>query len=346
MNKKREYGIDIMRAFAMFLVIMGHVVGNGGILGTADTGSAEHYAALFFCVFSVCSINIFGLISGYVGYGRKFKPVSLLNLWLRIVFWTVIISSIFVLTGKKSIDFEIIKITLLPIISKSYWYMTGYFVVAILSPLINILIDKVDARLIWAVVIIVTIGLTVVINTSGNNAVWLLILYIYGALIKKGELLKEKPVWFGITGYALCIIITFIAAAFHMDGGLSLNRYLWGFFCGKAYGLWPASVTMLIAAISILLIGINIKTNQKDDKYIGFVTPLILSVYLIHVHPLLYKEMGDFMVWIIKYGWGVEIAGILLVTVSIYIICLFLDYWREKLFEAVMRNGISQKKRK
>ena len=280
----------------------------------------------------MCSINIFGLISGYVGYGRKLKPLSLLKLWLRIVFWTTVISLFLVLAGMESVNVSLIKLTLLPIISKSYWYMTGYFVVAILSPVLNIIIDKFDQRVICILLLVMTIGLTVVVNSSGNNAIWLLLLYVYGALIKKAGLLRDKSIVIGIVGYVLCILITFIAAGFHYSGLVTLNRYIWGFIGGKDYGLWPASITMIAASIFVLLVGINIRTSQRVNKAIGFITPLVLSVYLIHVHPIVFQRMGDSMVWIIKYGWELLVLGVLFITIAIYMVCLFLDFWREKLF--------------
>ena len=32
MKKERKYGIDVIRIYAMFLVIMGHIIGHGGYL--------------------------------------------------------------------------------------------------------------------------------------------------------------------------------------------------------------------------------------------------------------------------------------------------------------------------
>ena len=335
-ERARRYGIDVMRAFAMFLVIMGHVVGRGGLVD-ATSGKAEHYIALFTFVFSLCSINIFGLISGYVGYGRKLRLLSLLKLWLRIIFWTIIISAIFVLTNHATMDLSLIKMTLLPIISQTYWYMTGYFVVAILSPILNIIVEKMDIRLLMLLTIISTVGLTLIITTSGNNPIWLLLLYVYGAIIKKGMYFENKPVRIGVIGYSLSVLMTFIASILYFDGTVRFNKHIWGVFGGRENGLWPASLTMLIAAMFILLIGINLKINDKAKGKIRIITPLILSVYLIHVHPLIFERISDSMIWLAHYAWWIELPVILIVTIIIYGICLFLDFWREKLFGMIFK---------
>ncbi len=76
---KREYGIDLMRVFGMILVIIGHIVGAGGVVEVSEIGTSQHYTAVFLQAFSMCSINIFGLISGYVSYGKKLRIRSLIN---------------------------------------------------------------------------------------------------------------------------------------------------------------------------------------------------------------------------------------------------------------------------
>ena len=234
----REYGIDIIRFFAMFLVIIGHIVGIGGIVKAALVGSPQYYTALFLQVFSLCSINIFGIISGYVGYGKKIKPVVLIRTWLRVLFWSCTITFLFFVAGFH-INQVILRKSFLPIISQTYWYITAYFVTSIVSPIINCFIEKTNSIYALIILLLGTLALSTVLTTSGNNPVWLILLYGYGALFKKTGVLKKIKCLYGIIGFLLCVICTWGATCLKDNGIVTWNRYMWSIWGAErmVYGL-------------------------------------------------------------------------------------------------------------
>ncbi len=339
--REREYGVDLLRFFAMFLVIAGHLVRVGGIQATAKLGTIEYYIALFLETATICSINIFGLISGYVGYGRTYSLYrhikSLLVLWFHIVFWTFIISVIFVVFFGEQVNIDLLRITFLPITSKTYWYMTSYFIVSIFSPLLNLVVEKVDYRLAYTALFLLTVTLSVIITNSGNNAIWLILLYIYGAEIKKNNLIKISKN-LSVIIFIICIIITFIFAALQNNGTIHLNKRLWGIIGGRTPGLWPSSITNLFAALCILEFGIKLRMGKRIQFYLRKLTPLVLSVYLIHVHPLVFNKLTGAFSGIVEYGSMAITVFTLVTSACIFSFCLFLDYWREILFRKLSKQ--------
>lgn len=329
---KREYGIDAIRIFAMMLVIVGHIIGVGGVLKASVVGSSQYYAALFLQVGTMCSIDIFGLISGYVGYGRKLKPANIVKLWLRVVFWTILILFGFVLFTGTAITKEILKHTFLPVISQTYWYITAYFIVWIFSPFLNIIVEKVRNMILTAGAVLTVIGLTTVISTSGNNAAWLLLLYTIGAIIRKSGIGRKFNIKQGIIGFVMCIMLTYGAVILQELGVVGWNRYLWSLWGGRRDGLWPSSITMLMAAMFILFIGINMKTKERINEKLKKITHLILSVYLIHAHPLVFTLIKDAFSGLAKINWIAEIFGVIGISIIIFTVCIFLDFWRNRLF--------------
>ena len=71
-NDGRNYGIDALRLFSMFLIVIMHVLGQGGILNRA-TGHVYRVGWLFES-FAYCAVNCFAIISGYVSYSEEEKP--------------------------------------------------------------------------------------------------------------------------------------------------------------------------------------------------------------------------------------------------------------------------------
>ena len=92
---ERNYGIDLLRILAMFMIVMLHVLGRGGILENATIFSAHYKIAWLLEVICYGAVNIYALISGYVGFRAKHKYVNIIMLWLQVIFYTVSITILF-----------------------------------------------------------------------------------------------------------------------------------------------------------------------------------------------------------------------------------------------------------
>ena len=59
---KREYGVDFLKAFAMFMVVCLHIMGRGGVLETVlELGAftVEYGIVRLFHTFCLCAVNCF-----------------------------------------------------------------------------------------------------------------------------------------------------------------------------------------------------------------------------------------------------------------------------------------------
>ncbi len=60
---KREYGIDILKAAAMSMVVCFHIMGRGGVLEAtveqAGTRTVEYGVVRLFHTFCLCAVNCF-----------------------------------------------------------------------------------------------------------------------------------------------------------------------------------------------------------------------------------------------------------------------------------------------
>ena len=89
---KRNYGIDLLRLVLMYMVVLVHILGTGGVVWTAPPFSGQYWAAWSLDALCYCSVNSFALITGYVHYGTKYKVSSILSLTAQAFFYSASIT--------------------------------------------------------------------------------------------------------------------------------------------------------------------------------------------------------------------------------------------------------------
>ena len=96
LQREKNYGIELLRILAAVFVLMLHILGVGGVY--AYTGSsvvtAERTANYVWSwtleTAAFGAVDLFALISGFVGLHSSFKLKRWLRLWALCVFWGVV----------------------------------------------------------------------------------------------------------------------------------------------------------------------------------------------------------------------------------------------------------------
>ena len=119
----RNYGIDLLRIVSMYMIVLLHVLGQGGILAKAHVLSTHWLVAWFIEIFSYVAVNCYGLISGFVGIDKEFKLSKVFRLWTEVAFYTIGIMLIFFMIYPNMINRQVINGAIMPITSQLYWYI-------------------------------------------------------------------------------------------------------------------------------------------------------------------------------------------------------------------------------
>lgn len=77
---KRNYGIDALKIVSMFMIVILHTLGHGGILSSVSIFSGKYYAAWLMEIAAYCAVNCYALISGYVGINSKYRYSKIISL--------------------------------------------------------------------------------------------------------------------------------------------------------------------------------------------------------------------------------------------------------------------------
>ncbi len=340
--KQRNVGIDTLRIVSMFLIITGHILLQGGILSTySNEGLQGSYNFLnIVCTLAYCGVNCFALVSGYVGWQNTFKLEKIVKLWATVVFWSVGVSLVLFVYNNELFSVKEAISSFLPLLRGRYWFFNAYFVVFMFSPLLNHLIKTLPKKtfqyflfavaLVFCVIPFLALGNDVLRIQSGFEFSWLMVMYLVGGYFSKYPVKIKKPY--------KCIITFFGFALLNFVYKYLIELVTAKFLGTPSYGDLFLSYTSPIVvgeAVCLLLYFSNLKiTNKNLIKTIALVTPAIFSVYIIHVHPLVFWNiLKDAFVGLTEYNLLISFAIIIATAIAVFVGCVALDYIRIFIFK-------------
>ena len=315
----------------MFLVILLHVFGQGGILNACEKNSLNYFIAWFFEAAAYCAVNCYALISGYVGVKAKHKFSNIINLTLLVIFYMVLSATVFYFFVPDTATSKDILIALNPFNSKVCWYFVAYFGMFFLMPFINKLLlslSKKEAKAFSATIIVIFSILPYIVDADifktswGYTTIWIMMLYMLGGCVRLfADDIPDKK-----AKYILIFVLCAVLAVFSKYSNILKSTLI-------TY-IYP---TTLLAAIMLLFVfsKVNIKSTSAQ-KAIMFFSPLTFGIYVIHTehyiwHNVLSKAFANFAslnsVLMVIYAFAA--------AAIIFIICALIDYLRLSLFKAL-----------
>lgn len=333
-KKERNMGVELLRIVSMLMVAAAHVLGQGGVLaGVQDMPGSAGYAAAYLlesCCYMVC--NSYALVSGYVGAEGHFRYARLFETQARVLFYTVLITVVFCIAMPELFGFTLIKNALFPAMTGQYWYYTAYFGLMLFVPALQCMIahlNRVQFRnLIVSIILLFSVLPALFVSdifqtAQGYSLWWLIALYLIGAYIKKyGCPFLKKPLP-AMLVYAMSVLVT------------------WGINLAEARGVGVplpnmlvfTSPAMLLASISLLVAFSGFRIPARMGKVVGLCAPLSFSVYLIHVHPLVWSYLfeGRFAAFAAYPAYGI-VPAVIGAAAAIYAVCTLIDAVRAWLF--------------
>ena len=136
----RNYGLDILKILSMVYVVILHALGQGGMMNKGTLGMQFAAMALFYI--TTPAVNIFALVTGYVSFTEKKKPLNrkrLFEMWFQVVFYALLITAICRFVIPDVVTTRDFVSSVMPLYYDIYWYFTAYFLVSVLSPFIGLL---------------------------------------------------------------------------------------------------------------------------------------------------------------------------------------------------------------
>lgn len=334
MEKNRNYGIDLLRIVSMYMVVILHVLGRGGIMDYTEPFGVAYSLVWMLEIACYCAVNCYALISGYVGMGADYKISRIVKLWGRVFYYSVGITIVFYLYNKELVTTNDWLNAFFPVMRKHYWFFTAYFLLYLCVPVLNHILNTMPQKqlknCLLSVLLFVSVLQTlftkdVFQTNNGFSFLWLVILYIIGGYIKKYGLLQQKSTkWF--------VMVFLISTAILWISEYAIE-YTMFMRCGefRPYNILLKYISpfVLINAIALICIFSRMKVNKICSKIIRVIAPLSFSVYLIHVHLLVWNHiMFHRFQKYLTYGPMKLIAMVLATALFIFVACILIDIIR------------------
>jgi len=341
LQETRKYGLDLLKIISMINIINLHI--NLFLPYSKIKIKSLKFKPIYRLeAFSYWPVDAFGLISGIVGY-KKYKFLNMIYLWFIAVFYSLFFSII--LYYKSKIKKADLILSFFPLGLKRNWYVNGYIFMYYFLPFVTNSISLINKRLYGKIVFhfffIYSIYYTIIkynikkanFNSNfnfineGYTSFWLLILYIVGGYI--GKFYTYKNIKLNIIYLLIYLISSLITSEYLF---YSIRKYKVKNEIFLSYN----SPTVILQALSLALFFNRIKINNKYlIKVISFFYPLNFSVNIIHTRFFFSKIQSSLNLF--KYIKSLtpsylffKIYGI---SIVIYFVCTFIDYFRALVFK-------------
>ena len=332
----RNYGIDLLRIVSICMIITLHILYHGGVLSYVPRFSVKFVTAWFLEMAAYGSVNVFAIISGYVYYGRKTRYSNLLQLYIQMLFYTVLCTSAFLLFSPDKVSKQTIVYCLIPFKIDGYWFFSAYFCLFLFIPFINSVIDRLNeknaVKLLLSGFVVFSVIPTILYQdigglSNGYSVSWLAMMYVVGACIRKFESRLQRRRWLL---YYLLNVTASLAGKLAIEG---LTQVLLG---QPKYGvLFSAYISpfIVLSSVFLFLFFKDIKLNTMTVRLIGFFAPTTFGVYLIHMEPLIRTTLidGRFR-GLAEWTALLMIGGVILSAFGIWIVCSLIDRLRILIF--------------
>lgn len=341
----RFVAIDLFKILSMLMVVVLHVLGAGGINGSVSVKSANWYLFGGFETICIVAVNCFALTTGFIYVGKKIRIKNIFSLYLQVLFYSIVIASVCFIFKLSGFSVRELINYLFPILSGRYWYFSAYFVLFLIMPLLNLVLEKMDKNFLFVFLIgmVVFFGVFAFYGSiefgdvfkisSGCSFEWLAICYLIGGAVRKYQLfnLFKARVWLLL--YFLSTVLSFCVGLLLFE----LGKFKTSPFVGH-YNF----VFNILSSIFLLMF--FARFDIKSNKFVSYLAKTTFGVYLFHEHILLKNLViiGQFA-FIAKFSPFVAIVAVLGCVLLIYIVGTIVETFRQIIFKALRLNKLSQK---
>lgn len=353
---ERDSNYELLRIISMFFIVLWHVIQHSNVLG--NVSGVSNFVLNAIMLFIVVHVNCFLLITGYYQSKSTFKLKKLLSLILEIWFYNFIINFVLKFSGLVSytnVDF-LTRISFFNL--DTFWYIKCYIIVYLLSPFLNLLINKIDKKtykkLILCLILVFSIIPFFTLNLFSDITAGLsiqIMLYFIGAYIRKYDIdneitkkiniTKKRTIYIGcFLGFWFINLMLYVFENFLCTLDSNILNYV-GIQLANFKFLYNNPITILQALSIFMFFG----TLKIKSKVINKISSLTLGIYFIHemryVYMNIYKWIG--------LDTGNEIYSnaiilkVLFWAIIIFVTCAIIEFLRQCLFKLLIKFKIVNK---
>lgn len=304
----RQSGIELLRIVLIFMIILFHVYGSEL---WNNFNNALFLPEALINSFVVVGVNTFVVISGY--FGIKFRLNTVVSILCQTLFYSLFIFGIFVCLGENLTMKDTLQ-AIFPISSELWWFITVYLLLYIISPILNLSIEKINKQQFQYLILVALFFdcfagfIFNKISGDGYTIFHFITLYYVARYIKIYSISIKHPLLI----YCFMSLATF--ALNYMVCKFSGHPILFGFRYNNPF--------LIIAAIALFFI---FKQFTFQNKTINTLALYSLGIYMIHRHPLVWDKLAKIIEKISLDNNYITLVYLFILSCSIFIACLIIE---------------------
>lgn len=345
-KKDYNYGVDILKILATAMIIIMHILLQGGVIRGTVPGTANYY--LSWILEGICfgGVNLYALGTGFLNAKKNIKISSFIKRWFQVFFYVAFFTLLFRLLMPGVVSLKSWVEVFVPILSNQYWYFTQYFVLFLLMPFLNKLMASLNERefkkLVCVIILVFSFIPTIrqydiFYTANGYSALWLMAMYLIGgyfAYYKDNVKISKKTLWMiilasnviGIGSKFLFDTATHVALVNDVQNMVLLSY---------------TSITIIINSIAVLLLCINLQVS-KFKKSLRLVGSITFGIYLVHVNAFIWNYLlRDLFMFMSSWNSILLVLGILGSFLAIFVVAGLFEYLRIKFFKLIKIDTFS-----
>lgn len=334
-KQERNSSIELLRIILMIMIVFHHFAVHGEFIWHSNEITIPHFWYNFIAMGGKIGVNIFILISGYFLIGEKtFNYKKIIQLYIKVLFYSILIYFLFCGFGLYNFSTRSLIKTFLPISFEEWGFVSTYFILYILHPYINKLLNSFDQRT-YKIFLVISVVIWSILPTftskkcQGNDLLWYMTLYSIAGYERKFGINKKynnTKQYFVI--WIICLIMTYATSVIFMFMGVK-----WGFFAKYiTYFYSQESIFVLLTSVSLFLLFKSLKVKQS--VVINKIASATFGVYLIHDNYIIRNFLWTKLFKNYMYQTSnVLIIYSIIVVIFIYVVCTILELIQQKIIE-------------
>lgn len=350
--QNRMSNMELLRILAMFFIVISHVAHHSGlpVFDISHELTFNYIISQMFILLGRIGTVLFVMLTGFFAVKSGFKISSLSKLWLLTFFYSNVLFFIFVFSGSEIINIRNIIETILPISFNQYWFVSCYFFLYLLSPLINICINNLNKKqhfavcliwlLVWSVIPSFILYPGYVTGVHWSILGWFVALYFIGSYIrlyvdssyvakKVNKIRLSVLLSFGLMFLYLMCLNLLARSEIHLDMWNYLDRN---------------NIFVIISAVLLFLIFVG--KSSKSIIWINRISVCMIGVYMVHCNRLTLPWLMQHVFNTSKYFESPYfVLRVLYVSILVFIGSLAVEYIRRLMFRKCSENFTACMKR-
>lgn len=317
--KSRYSNFELLRIIAMFLVLVVHAnffTLSAPTIQEIETTPLPSFIRILLQSISILCVNMFVLISGW--FGIKFSTRKVVSFLFQCSFFLVGIYIICIIFNISSLNFKgILECFCL---TPWNWFIKAYLLLMIISPILNIYIEKSSEKQIRGFLISFYLFQTffgwlngaVLFFVSGCSTISFIGLYILARYIRlyPPQILAKQNLKKKIFIFMIIILLQALICFININ---TINRVF-------------SYISPLVIISSIYLLSI-FESLKFQSNTINYIAESSFAVFLLHTNPnLCNKYFQGYITSIYNHSNGILcIFNILLFLIAIFIMAVIID---------------------